>query len=94
MKITLSKSQWENIGEKAGWIKTAKITADGLEQIVRHLDEILMLMDQMGKQEVYSFANEKRVLMSMRMQMDKDANKFRGASQNYRSPNLDEHRSK
>ena len=24
MKITLSKSQWEGIGKKAGWVKTAQ----------------------------------------------------------------------
>ena len=26
MKIKLSKSQWEGIGKKAGWIKTAEKT--------------------------------------------------------------------
>jgi len=48
MKITLSKSQWELIGNKAGWMKKAQIIsgdgfADGGE---RYTDEELDLMEK------------------------------------------------
>jgi len=33
MKITISKSQWENMGKKAGWIKTANMADNS-----RHID--------------------------------------------------------
>lgn len=41
MRIKMSKSQWEVIGKRAGWIKTAKITAEGLDKIVSNIDSIL-----------------------------------------------------
>jgi len=43
MKITLSKSQWELVGKKAGWMKTAQVTgatSPAAKQIVMTLNKI------------------------------------------------------
>ena len=37
MKITLSRSQWENLGKRAGWIKKTADTPQGLESIENEL---------------------------------------------------------
>lgn len=36
MKITLSKSQWQQIGKKAGWIKTANCS---ISEIIKSIKE-------------------------------------------------------
>lgn len=51
MKIKLSRSQWEQIGKTAGWMKTAQILPFESEEILRELTE---LMDQEDEIRRYS----------------------------------------
>lgn len=42
MKIKLSKSQWEKIGKKAGWIKNAQMTQVNIQQEIHSLKKELL----------------------------------------------------
>jgi len=53
MKITLSKSQWEEVGKVAGWMKTALIKDDGYADGGEpYTDEEMDLMAKEGDERV------------------------------------------
>lgn len=52
MKIKLSKTQWEEAGLKAGWMKVATITGDGYaDGGAPYTNEEMTLMDNQDKKE-------------------------------------------
>jgi hypothetical protein len=53
MKIKISKSQWEKIGKKAGWMKTAQIINDDgfADGGARYTDEEMDLMERQDKRD-------------------------------------------
>jgi len=56
MKITLSKTQWQEMGKKAGWIKQAQSTEEiEIMSPVNELEE-----EEALKQEMRNFINETR----------------------------------
>jgi len=61
MKFKLSRTQWENIGKKGGWIKTSKIGKDDIQLILSHTKEIWVLLDKL--QGTYRFLPERKRLM-------------------------------
>jgi len=52
MKIKLSKSQWEGIGKKAGWVKISKLmseqTIDQIQEDVIRLEQINEYLKRIG----------------------------------------------
>jgi hypothetical protein len=56
MKITISKSQWELMGKKAGWMKTALIKDDGYADGGEpYTDEEMDLMQRQDNEKRQSF---------------------------------------
>ena len=56
MKILVSKSQWEEMGRKAGWHKTAIIKDDGYADGGEpYTDEEMALMEKQDKEKRLSF---------------------------------------
>jgi len=64
MKIKLSKSQWEFIGKKAGWMKTAIIPddgyADGGEPYTDEEMELMKKQDESKKDKISEIINSIR----------------------------------
>jgi len=48
MKITLSKSQWEQIGNKTGWIKTAGEDWEVSEKVITIINEVVQEIIKRG----------------------------------------------
>jgi len=46
MKLKISKSQWEAMGKKAGWMKTAQINFDKIRTVVAILNGIRQALDK------------------------------------------------
>jgi len=57
MKIKLSKSQWEEMGKKAGWMKMAIINDDGIADGGEpYTDEEMDLMEEQDRAKRVSFS--------------------------------------
>jgi len=57
MKITLSKSQWEEVGKKAGWMKTAMTEEDKIIEQIKMYPQPLVLraLQSAGTQNVAGY---------------------------------------
>jgi hypothetical protein len=69
MKIKLSKSQWESIGAKAGWIKTK--TAKEIYNPKLNTDEAKSLWFKMSDYLVFADDPSYKVAMAFRKAIDK-----------------------
>jgi hypothetical protein len=59
MKIKLSKSQWEGIGKKAGWIKSAASQEDIIKQEILSYPNhfVLKAIKSLGEESIAGFSN-------------------------------------
>lgn len=57
MKVKISKSQWEEIGEKAGWIKTAMNEEDHIRTEINAFppEQILRALHSLKTREIAGF---------------------------------------
>lgn len=73
MKITLSKKQWENIGKKTGWIKSATIqdinVCPGCEWYVEDEEPHIKINGQKWHHECWE---EEQRIQFLQSQQDKD----------------------
>ena len=79
MKIKLSKVQWEEIGRKSGWIKTATRRKDQFGNMLAHAERYFLRRKKHGPDDPYFFGGGSIFAPKM-VYLPADAEQFSGST--------------